>query len=195
MPGPKADRLELMRHTGGAFGQIFSLYSDPDRAIQTSLAGAMEEAPEVEFEDHQGVAHQLWRVSDRNLVGEATARLGEKQLFIADGHHRYETAVVYRDERATHDNGEWRSRPYGYRMHTLVNMDDADGMAIYPIHRVAMDLGEDRLSELTKGLEFLFDAEETDMPPGAEIPSEIVRRSRPGRLRSGSSAGREHSAT
>ena len=181
MPGPKADRLELMRHTGAAFGQIFSLYSDPERQIQSVVEPELQRPPEFVFTDGQGVRHQLWRVTDRAIAGEASARLGRSQLFIADGHHRYETAVVYREERSAVDDGDWRDKPYGYRMHTLVNMDDADGMAIYPIHRVVTGLGAGGVANLASRLGELFDIETADMPAHEDISAELVRRSADGR--------------
>ena len=108
MPGPKADRLELMRHTCAAFGQIFSLYSDPEGNIQSLLAQSLSGDPLFTFVDREGVTHKFWRVTDREVIDGVAAVLSDKPFFIADGHHRYETAVVYRDERAKAEGADWQ---------------------------------------------------------------------------------------
>ncbi|MCZ6633621.1 MAG: DUF1015 domain-containing protein [bacterium] len=159
MPGPKADRLALMQHTGGAFGQIFSLYSDPEFRVQALLDPHLQETPLFVFEDGDGVTHRFWRVTDEDTVQGIVDVLSDKPLFIADGHHRYETAVTYRDDRAKIEGVDPADQPFGYGMQTLVNMDDTEGMAINPIHRVVVDLGEGGIEQLKSGLSEYFQVE------------------------------------
>ena len=97
---PKADRLELLRATRAHFGQLFMLYSDSEGQIDGALsadAGGAESG--IEFRDEYGVLHQLKQVSDPGLIETVRARMRDKKLIIADGHHRYETAMNYRNER------------------------------------------------------------------------------------------------
>ncbi|MDA0748165.1 MAG: DUF1015 domain-containing protein [bacterium] len=176
MPGPKADRLELMRYTGAAFGQIFSLYSDPESRVKALLQESLQGEPLFSFEDADGVLHRLWRVTDEKILARVSQELADKPLFIADGHHRYETAVVYRDERAKTDGANWREKPYGFRMHTLVNMDDTEGMAIYPIHRVVMDLSAEERARLEVGLADLFDVETAPLTDAPSVLQEMQKR-------------------
>ncbi len=189
MPGPKADRLELMRHTTAAFGQIFSLYSDPEGILIRLLERHLATEPAFEFEDLESVRHRFWRVGDRETVNEVAAFLKQRPLFIADGHHRYETAVVYRDERVSDEGGGPGERSYGYRMQTMVNMDDEGGMAIYPIHRVVVDLGRDGLERLKRGVRELFDAEEAPVESVEQVAREVQRRTEGGRMVFGFCAG------
>src|SRR5246127_1700941 len=93
LSGPKADRLELLRHTRTHTGQLFMLYSDPERRVDAILADAENAAPPVtEMSDEYGVVHRLWAVSEPQRVSAIQQAMTEQKLVIADGHHRYETA-------------------------------------------------------------------------------------------------------
>ncbi len=176
MPGPRADRLALMRHTHAAFGQIFSLYSDPAGCVRNIVAPVLDDAPLFAFTGKDGVGHRFWHVTDQTMVDGVACALKDKPFFIADGHHRYETAVVYRDERAAADGEDWQGKPYGYRMQTLVNMDDTDGMAINAIHRVVLDLGAGGVGRLIEGLAGLFDVERAPFEDTGSVLRELKRR-------------------
>ena len=178
MPGPKADRLALMKHTGGAFGQIFSLYSDPEHKVQALLNPHVGGAPDFAFDDADGVTHKFWCVTDEaTLVGIADV-LKDKPLFIADGHHRYETAVTYRNERLAKEDevSDPASVAYGFRMQTLVNMDDSEGLAVNPIHRVVVDLGEGGIAALEAGLAEFFTVEEQSFATSSEVMKALEAR-------------------
>ena len=179
MPGPKKDRLELMRHTEAAFGQIFSLFSDPDFHARSLLEPHVQSSPLFAFDDSDGVNHAFWRISDENTVNRVCSFLSTRELFIADGHHRYETAVNHRDERLG-DGGE-EGAGYCYRMQTLVNMDDAEGMAINPIHRVVTNVSSDDLARLKSGLGKLFETKEIPYTDVDAIGREIASRAEPAR--------------
>ena len=94
---PKADRLDLLRATRAHFGQIFMLYSDPAAEIEKALQPA--NAPVAELTDEYGVQHRLWRISNPATIELVQRAMQDKKLIIADGHHRYETALNYRNER------------------------------------------------------------------------------------------------
>ena len=145
---PKADRLELLRATRAHFGQLFMLYSDPAGEIDALLAPAGSstdlETPDLETKDEYGVSHQVWKISDPTLVNLICSKMRDKKLVIADGHHRYETALNYRNERraaAGNPNPSPHAPPAPYElvMMTLVNMD-SPGLVILPTHRVVHGL-------------------------------------------------------
>jgi uncharacterized protein (DUF1015 family) len=100
LSGPKADRLELLRHTQTHTGQLFLLYSDPARVIDKILAQAeSESAPATELTDEYNVIHRLWVVWQSERIATIHKAMSDQKLVIADGHHRYETALNYRNER------------------------------------------------------------------------------------------------
>src|SRR5580692_4465324 len=100
LSGPKADRLELLRHTQTHTGQLFLLYSDPDRVVDKILMQAeSESAPATELTDEYNVIHRLWVVWQPERIAAIHKAMSDQKLVIADGHHRYETALNYRNER------------------------------------------------------------------------------------------------
>jgi uncharacterized protein (DUF1015 family) len=149
---PKSDRLNLLRATRAHFGQIFMLYSDPAGSAEEVLFGrdaAAATLPDIEVTDEYGVLHRVWKVSDPAKINLLTTALEDKKLIIADGHHRYETALNYRKERGVPGTGESCERPSGAlpqpaypeaaAMMTFVNMD-SEGLVILPTHRVVFGL-------------------------------------------------------
>jgi uncharacterized protein (DUF1015 family) len=177
MPGPKADRLELMRHTGGAFGQIFSLYSDPEHKVQALINTQVGGDPLFEYVDGEGVTHKFWQMTDQEALSGIVEVLRDKPLFIADGHHRYETSVTYRNERMVAEGvTDASDKPYGFGMQTLVNMDDSDGLAVNPINRVVVDLGEGGIAALEGGLAEFFNVEEQSFASSSEVMKALESR-------------------
>ncbi|MFB3923765.1 MAG: DUF1015 domain-containing protein [Terriglobia bacterium] len=136
LSGPKADRLELLRATRAHFGQIFVLYGDPAEEIDGVLDVA---APPSRFDvvtDEYGTRHFLGRVTSAEAIERVTAAMRERKLVIADGHHRYETALAYRDLcRAQGRNGERAE----YVMMTFIRKE-SEGLTILPTHRVIHSL-------------------------------------------------------
>jgi uncharacterized protein (DUF1015 family) len=125
LSGPKKDRLELLRHTHAHFGQLFMLYPDPACAIDAILDEAAQSAPLAEVTDEYGVAHRIWKISDAARIQQLMA---DKKLVIADGHHRYETAIAFRDENP--------NLPGADRvMMTFINMH-SPGLTILATHRL-----------------------------------------------------------
>src|SRR4051812_3801359 len=99
LDSPKADRLELLRHTRAQFGSIFMTYPDPAGAVDRLLDGVVSADPLARFTDHQQTTHTPWRVDDRDWIAAVQIAIADKPLVIVDGHHRYEAALQYRRER------------------------------------------------------------------------------------------------
>ncbi len=138
--GPKTDRLNLLRATRAHFGQLFMLYSDAERSLEAKLSELMQAGePQTEMEDEYGVRHRLWKVSDQEAIAFAQASLADKKLLIADGHHRYETAIAYRNQRRAESNGWQPDDPWEMVMMTLVSLE-SEGLLILPTHRVLFGL-------------------------------------------------------
>jgi uncharacterized protein (DUF1015 family) len=186
---PKADRLELLRATRAHFGQIFMLYSDPAGEVEGTLAPST--APHVEARDEYGVTHQMWKISDPSVIDLVRGKMRDKKLIIADGHHRYETALNYRNERraaapsatgvprerAADDfsrSGEGELAPYEMVMMTFVNMD-SPGLVILPTHRVVHGLAGFSAEGLRSAAKAYFSVEEADASIDAARANAILR--------------------
>ncbi|MFM9059100.1 MAG: DUF1015 family protein, partial [Planctomycetaceae bacterium] len=100
MSGPKQDRLRLTRACRANLSQVFGLYPDPAGEVQALLDGAVAGQPPVEATDHLGVRSRMWPLADEAVATKVAGLMGPRPVFIADGHHRYETACNYRDEVA-----------------------------------------------------------------------------------------------
>jgi len=144
---PKNDRLNLLKATHAHFGQIFMLYSDPAGSVEKILYEGNGPA-EAEVTDEYGVLHRLWRVNDPAAIRLLTTTMADKKLIIADGHHRYETALNYSKEHAPSSPAKYETSatqlpqppyPEAAIMMTFVNMD-SDGLVVLPTHRVVHSL-------------------------------------------------------
>ena len=132
---PKSDRLNLLRATQAHFGHIFMLYSD-NGEVDALLASPAP--PDIEVVDEYHVTHRVWKVSDPKTIAAVQAKMAHQRLIIADGHHRYETSINYRNERRA-AAGNTQPAPYDSVMMTLVNMN-SPGLVILPTHRVVHGL-------------------------------------------------------
>jgi uncharacterized protein (DUF1015 family) len=159
LSGPKADRLELLRHTHTHTGQLFMLYSDAERRIDAILAEVASHAtPATELRDEYGVVHRLWVIAEPERVSAIQQAMAEQKLVIADGHHRYETAINYRNERRSqtiHPDGD---APYEFAMMTFINTR-GEGLTILPTHRIAANLHDFSWASVRRYLEPWFTAE------------------------------------
>ena len=168
---PKADRLELLRATRVHYEQLFLLYEDSgeiDRALRT------EEKATIEVSDEFGVAHRVWQISDASVIGSVREKMKDKKLVIADGHHRYETALNFRDEcreKAGTADGE---APYEFAMMTFVNMNDP-GLLVLPTHRVVHSVESFSPDEFKRASGELFAVEEVGAPLDAERATRLLR--------------------
>ncbi|HZZ29063.1 MAG TPA: DUF1015 domain-containing protein [Pirellulales bacterium] len=134
LSGPKADRLLLTRACRANLSQIFGLYPDAENAAQELLEQAVAEQTPVEATDHLGLVHRMWTVTDEAVIKRLTDLMEPKPMFIADGHHRYETACNYRDELET--AGKLTpDHPANYVLMMCVGMNDS-GLLVLPTHRL-----------------------------------------------------------
>ncbi|MCI0465069.1 MAG: DUF1015 domain-containing protein, partial [Gemmataceae bacterium] len=158
MPGPMADRLKLFHATGMNLSQIFGLYPDEGGTVQRLLDEAVGRALPLQATDHLGVVSKLWPVSDQKVVSAVTGLLGPKPIFIADGHHRYETALRYlEDRRAAGGVSDAEAAP-NFVLMMLVSMSDP-GLVILPTHRLVSELPDLSADQLRAALGEHFEVE------------------------------------
>ena len=161
---PKAERLDLLRATRAHFGQIFMLYEDAGE-----LVGLLEtaEEPDVSVTDEYGALHSLWQVSTPTVIAAIQSAMRSKKLIIADGHHRYETALSYRNERREAESPSIKplerapGDPYEFAMMTFINMN-TPGLVILPTHRVVHSLQSFAEDNFRQAALPYFDVDEID---------------------------------
>ncbi len=139
--GPKEDRLRLTRAVQTNLSPVFSLY--PDEAGEVWSAAGGTRTPRGEFTDADGTVHRVWPITDRAASAAVTAAMAERWVLIADGHHRYETALAYREEQRS-NGGPEQPMPYDRVMMGLTSLHDP-GLLVLPTHRI--------LKQWTPGLE------------------------------------------
>ncbi len=148
LPKDIEDRLNLSRNTMAQFGQIFVIYPDHEGSVDSILEKNMEKDPVMDVTDHEGIRHRLWKVdSDEDKIG-ITGAMADKFAIIADGHHRYKTALALNKERSDLPSTN-------YRMLTFVNMANP-GLVILPTHRLVQNLDEFDIPALLDGMKKNF---------------------------------------
>lgn len=160
LAGPKADRLKLMRATEANDGQIFMLYNDAENRIDNWIDQELGMAnPIMEVNDDYGAIHRLYRITSPGLISDIAEVFEDFELFIADGHHRFETAVNYMNMCKERNWKPVSAETFTHRMMTLVNMHDP-GLTVLPTHRVLHSVDSfDPVGFLTKAVEY-FDISE-----------------------------------
>jgi uncharacterized protein (DUF1015 family) len=164
LSGPKTDRLHLTKACSANFSPIFSLYSDPCCVLESLTRKEKERGPDLEVTDDDGVKHRLWRVTDPAIQQKAQDLLDSKPLFIADGHHRYETALNYRNLMREEHPGYTGKELFNYVLMYFANMED-QGMLIFPTHRLIFNLTDFSLPSFLKALEEFFEVEAWKIDP------------------------------
>ena len=158
LAAPREDRYRLLRATGVNTSPVVGLYEDRGAGAAARLAEVVAADPLVSVTDDDGVHHRLWRVTDDGLpdgtVATLVAAAGAGPVFIADGHHRYETALRYRDERRMTRSCE-PDPPFDFLL--MLFLDAADAITVLPTHRVVRGLGEEGIGRLRAGLDGLFE--------------------------------------
>lgn len=183
LSGPKADRLELLRNTRTHTGQLFMLYSDSKKRVDAILSEVESSgAPATEVRDEYDVIHRLWVVSDAQKVSAIQAAMADQKLVIADGHHRYETALNYRNERRAQISSVDPNAPYERAMMTFINTR-SEGLVILPTHRVAANVHDFSWPAVRRHLEPWFSTEVFAFSNDAE--KESARRNFLARLKAG----------
>ncbi len=158
LAGPKADRLNLLRATRAHFGQIFMIYDDPGRSVDAAFASFVSGKPILEAKDDDAHLHQVWEVTDEAAVKKVAAAVRDADTFIADGHHRYETALNFRNEmraagaKCLPGAG---AETFDNVMVTLINLAD-EGLSLFPTHRVVHSVAGFDAARLTAGLKKHF---------------------------------------
>jgi uncharacterized protein (DUF1015 family) len=159
LSGPKADRLELLRHTHTHTGQLFMLYADPRRQVDTILEEVEKgQSTVTQMADEYGVIHRLWLVAEPQKIAAIQQAMAEQKLVIADGHHRYETSLNFRNESRTRAGKTISDAPYEFSMMTFVNTH-SEGLTILPTHRVVSHMREFSWSAMRRFLEPWFATE------------------------------------
>ncbi|MFI5115511.1 MAG: DUF1015 domain-containing protein [Terriglobales bacterium] len=166
---PKADRLNLLRATQAHCGQIFMLYTDPAGEIDHALR--QSGPPTVEVRDQYDVLHRIWKVSDPVIIATVQTKMADKKLIIADGHHRYETALTYRNEMRKQASPDLRA-PFERLMMTFVNMD-APGLVVLPTHRVVFGMAGFAIFDMVAKLQQNFEVE--DLGPLTDAAAALNR--------------------
>ena len=160
LSGPKADRLKLFRATAMNLSPVFGLYPDPTAAVPKLLDQAIGRALPIEATDHLGVVTRIWPLADHHLVNQITALIADKPVFLADGHHRYETGLKYLSEREQQATLEGRTlepdAQARYILMFLVAMSDK-GLEVQPTHRLVRGLPGISTERLRELLEPAFD--------------------------------------
>ncbi|MHC5059949.1 MAG: DUF1015 domain-containing protein [Planctomycetota bacterium] len=148
LDGPKADRLKLMRAKAAQFGQIFMLYDDPEKTADSIMAKSREGPAAIDFTDDNSVRHRLFVIDDAESIAEIVEMMKDKTLIIADGHHRYETALNYYRET--------QNPAAAYRMMTIVNMRN-EGLIILPTHRLVSNIAGFSIDKVISQIEDAFE--------------------------------------
>ena len=150
MSGPKADRLELLKSLRTNISPIFTLFPDPDQQLDYFFSSINTEKPLLEAREPSGQTHRLWAIANHDLQEQLTAYLAPQPLLIADGHHRYETALNYAgDQNSQKDPGS------GYILTIMVSMKDR-GLLVLPTHRLLSGLSQSQKDKLNRIVEKEF---------------------------------------
>ena len=153
--GIKSDRLDLMRACEADFSPLFSLYEDPGQRVTKLLALQVSRKPVIDFTD-SGEAHKLWIANEPEFVQRVSHFLASKPVYIADGHHRYETALAYRDEKRQNTSSATGEEAFNFVMMTLVSFSDP-GLVMLPVHRLLRDISSATMAQFKKHLGMYFE--------------------------------------
>jgi uncharacterized protein (DUF1015 family) len=152
---PKDDRLKLFHACAANLSPIMSLYDDPDQELSAILDEATTSAPDADFADDAGERHRLWRLDAPAQAATVAAFFAPRQLYIADGHHRYETALTYRDEVRVDRKEAFVDDATDFVLMSLIAIEDA-GLVVLPTHRILRGASSDDLVTLPERLERHF---------------------------------------
>jgi uncharacterized protein (DUF1015 family) len=168
---PKADRLDLLRATRTHYEQLFLLYEDSGE-IDSLLTASQK--PAIDVSDEYGVAHRVWQITDARTIAAVQDRMREQKLVIADGHHRYETALNFRNECRAEAKSSNPDAPYEFVMMTFVNMNDP-GLLVLPTHRVVHSLDSFSAENFQHCAQEFFATVDVDSAISPEKAGEMLR--------------------
>jgi uncharacterized protein (DUF1015 family) len=158
---PKMDRLKLTLACKANLSPVFSIYSDPEGSIEKAIDNHIDDEPLIDSLYKDGVRNKLWRISDRDLLSKIKTTMSDFNLLIADGHHRYETALEYRNLQKSNSGTGSAERPYEYVMMYLSRAED-DGLLINPTHRVLRNLASLDLEDFIQKIGERFNIKRID---------------------------------
>ncbi len=175
LPKPKEDRFKLLKATQTNVSPVFGLYDDKDGKVSEVLARTVVNEPIAEFTDDKGIEHRVWKIEDGESIGAVRSALNTSRVYIADGHHRYETALRYRDFRrdASDPRPTAGAAPFDFALAFLADARDP-GLAIFPIHRLAKAPEGLTEASLREGLERYFAVEDIADVDHAAAPEKIA---------------------
>jgi uncharacterized protein (DUF1015 family) len=156
LSAPKADRIELLRHTHIQTGQLFMLYDDAPRQIDSYLEEIARTPTPLELHDEFDVTHRLWPVTDGAFIRRIQTAMADKQIIIADGHHRYETALNFRNESRARLANIDPLAAHEFAMMTFIN-SHSRGLTILPTHRLIRNVANFDFQEFRNRLTPFFD--------------------------------------
>jgi uncharacterized protein (DUF1015 family) len=164
----KSERLNLMKHSRANFCSIFGLYSDNEGILDRVKATVGSKTADIDLTDDQGARHKLWRLTDELNLTDIQTALAPKTIYIADGHHRYETALSYRQWLKETDPQFNDHHPANYVMMSLSSLEDP-GMVIFPAHRLIKDVPEQAMASLIPQLNEYFNVQSISMNQGVDM--------------------------
>ncbi len=171
----KSERLGLMKACAANYSSVFSLFQDPDSAILNIMKNAVQDVtPDQDFTDHSGHGQKLWKVTDTETAAKVGAAMVDKKIFIADGHHRYETALAYRDWVAENDPAFDENHPANFIMMYLCSIADP-GLIVLPAHRMLSDNGASNLMGFLEKAEKLFTIEKLPIEKKEELEVRLAQ--------------------
>src|SRR5271155_1051444 len=156
LSAPKADRIELLRHTNVQTGQLFMLYDDAPRQIDTYLEETARTPTPLELHDEFDVTHRLWPVTDGAFIRRIQAAMADKKIIIADGHHRYETALNLRNENRARLGKIDPLSAHEFAMMTFIN-SHSRGLTVLPTHRLIRNVPNFDFQQFRNRLTPFFD--------------------------------------
>lgn len=181
MPKPFEDRMKLLEYTRTNLSTVQSVYSDPQERLKEPILMETERFPVMQFQTEDGVAHDVWAVSDERFTSKIISFMRKRPLYIADGHHRYHTALEYSRRLQSSGDITEEDDPRKFLMMLIVEMENP-GLSVLPVHRVVLGNEMPETEEFLHRLEGCFDVEELEVPRGPRsgqvyhVLSEMKRR-------------------
>ena len=169
----KQDRLALMEACHSNFSHIMALYRDQEGRLLSLFHQVMDEPPLFSFLDPEENTYALWRITDQPRIGVIHQAMSSMTLYIADGHHRYETALTFRDQQSSRQGAHDTDEAHNFAMAYLVDFGDP-GLVVLPYHRVVGGLHPDALARLWERIDRLFTVKPFDRGPAIN-PEELLR--------------------
>lgn len=159
MPKPKSDRLNMLRACQANTSAVLALYEDPQRTISFLLTAQEVNHPLINIVDSDGDRHKLWKIDAPDVIRKIQKTLERQPLYIADGHHRYDSALTYSREKSVRSENLSGEESYNYVMMSLVDFADP-GLVILPPHRLVRGISRSVLGSLKSQLSIFFDIQE-----------------------------------